>query len=170
MKLLVKLWTTRTPASDGSIIPRDKVEEWLKSDKYRSNIENGTMLSTVTHRDRVLKASPNGEKLSGVVGKDDNLLLNHSGVGKIDRIFLPDDPNDEWVYGEVSLFDENLMDEESAKSIKLIKGLIRNGVKLTTSSVIISYWDQNEVCEKFVDCRGNDFTLSRIWGSYLVCS
>lgn len=160
MVLKLKMFHTITPASDGSVIPRYTVEEYLNSDTYRNSIESGSILCSVSHRDRALTASPNGDKLKGVVGKDDNLLLNKSAVGKITKIFLPDDPQDEWVYGICELFDENLMDKESAENIKQIKGLIRNGVKVSTSSVVISFWNQNEVCEKIVSIRGNDFTLN----------
>lgn len=159
MVLKLKLFHTITPASDGSVIPRYTVEEYLNSDSYRNSIESGSILCTVTHRDRNLKASPNGNLLSGTTGKDDNLLLNFSTVGKITKIFLPDDLQDEWVYGICELFDEELMDDESAKRIKQIKGLIRNGVKMSTSSVIIAYWNQSEVCEKLISIKGNDFTL-----------
>lgn len=160
MVLKLKLFHTITPASDGSVIPRYTVEEYLNSDNYKNSIESGSILCTVSHRDRALTASPDGEKLKGIVGKDDNILLNKSAVGKITKIFLPDDPQDEWVYGICEMFDENLMDEDSAKNIKFIKGLIRNGVKLSSSSVVISYWNQNEVCEKLISIKGNDWTLN----------
>lgn len=159
MVLKLKLFHTITPASDGSVIPRYTVEEYLNSDTYRNSIESGSILCSITHRDRSLKASPDGDKLVGTVGKDDNILLHRSAVGKITKIYLPDDPQDEWVYGICEMFDESLMDEDSAKNIKHIKGLIRNGVKVPSSSVVIAYWNQNEVCEKLISIKGNDFTL-----------
>lgn len=160
MRLLIRLWTCISPASDGSVIHRNKVEEYLNSEGYKNSIESGSMLITVTHRDRNLKAMDKGELLVGTTGKDDAILLNKSAVGKLVKIFLPDDPMDEWVYGIAELFDETLMDEDSAKNIKFIKGLIRNGVKIQSSSVIIAYWNQNEECEKLISVRGNDFTLN----------
>lgn len=160
MKILVRLWTCVSPASDGSRVPREKVIEYLQSEEYKNAIESGTMLSTVSHKDRNVTSTPNGDLVKGVIGRDDQILLNKSCVGKIDKIFLSDDPNDEWVYGIMTIFDESVMDSESAELIRQIKGLIRNGVKLTTSSVLVAYWNENEVCEKLVGCKGNDFTLN----------
>lgn len=160
MKLIVRLFTCVSPASDGSRVPRGKVEEYLSSDSYKNAINSGTMLCTVSHRDRQVSASQGGDLLKGVVGRDDQILLNKSAVGKLTKIFFSDDHSDEWVYGEVELFNEELMDSQSAELIRQIKGLIRNGVKLTTSTILVCYWDENEVCEKFVACKGNDFTLN----------
>lgn len=138
MIALVKMWTTGHPASDGSIIRRNKVEEYLQSEGYRNAIESGSILCSITHAGRSLKSRNDTSSAVGVVGKDDSLLLLKEIVGKITKIFLPDDPMDEWVYGICELFDENLMDEKSAENIRFIKGLIRNGVKISTSSVIIA--------------------------------
>lgn len=160
MRLIARLFTCVSPATDGSRIPRDKVEDYLNSEEYKNAIESGSMLCTVSHRDRVIQASPNGDLIKGVVGRDDQILLNNSAVGKITRIFLPDDPSDEWVYGEIQLFNEDVMDSKSAEKIRQIKGLIRNGVKLTSSSVIVAYWNENEVCERLIGIKGNDFTLN----------
>lgn len=160
MKLIVRLFTCVSPASDGSRVPRDKVIEYLNSDAYKNAIDSGTMLCTVSHRDRQVQASQGGDLLKGVIGRDDQILLNKSAVGKLNKIFFSDDPSDEWVYGEMELFDEGVMDSQSAELIRQIKGLIRNGVKLTTSTILVCYWDENEVCEKFVACKGNDFTLN----------
>lgn len=126
-----------TAASDGSRIPRRVCEEYLNSDSYKTAIEKGTAIGTLTHRDRVLKATEGGERLTGVVGKDDAILLSKTAVSVLERVYLPDDPADEWVYGVMRILDEDVMDEKSAEVIKQVKGLLRNGIKLTTSSVII---------------------------------
>ena len=161
MRCLVKLFTTQSRASDNSLIPRRVVEEYLSSPGYKMAIERGLMVGGRSHRDRVLKASPNGELLSGVVGKDDNLLLNNNSISVIDKIFFnPDDPNDEWVYAIQRFFDPEDMDDASAKAIKQITGMIKNGVKISTSAVVIGYWNEDEVCEKLIGIKGNDITLN----------
>lgn len=137
MRVLVKLFTTISRASDKSLIPRSVVQDYLASEGYRTAIERGLMVGSKTHRDRVIKASEGGERLQGVIGKDDQTMLNYSAISVIEKIFLSDDPNDEWVYAIQRIFDPEDMDEESAKSIRQITGMIKNGVKLTTSAVII---------------------------------
>lgn len=137
MRVLCKLFTTVHRASDGSLIKRDVVADYLNSDSYKTAIERGTILSGLTHRDRVLSASPDGSLLKSVVGKDDNMILNKNIVAVTEKIFLPSDPSDEWVYGIMRIFDESVMDGKSAEAIRQVKGLIANGVKLTTSTVII---------------------------------
>jgi hypothetical protein len=163
MRVLVKLFHTITPASDRSIIPRKVVEEYLQSDEYKNSIERGLMIGSISHADRVLTSRPGGDLLKGVVGKDDAILLNHTGVSVIEKIFLPDDPNDEWVYAIMRFFDENSMDNKSAECIKQIKGLIKNGVKLSTSSIVLAYWNDTgngDICEKLISVKGNDITLN----------
>lgn len=161
MRVLVKLFTTQSRASDGSLIPKSAVEEYLSSPEYKTSIERGLMIGGRSHRDRCLKASPNGDLLNGVVGKDDNLLLNNNAISVIEKIFFnPDDPNDEWVYAIQRFFDPEDMDEESARSIRQITGMIKNGVKISTSAVVIGYWDENETCERLLNIKGNDITLN----------
>lgn len=138
MKCLVKLFTTQSRASDNSLIPRSVVEEYLQSEEYKEAIERGLMIGTKTHADRCMTSRPNGELLKNIVGKDDSILLMSSAISVIEKIFFnPDDPNDEWVYAIQKFFNPEDMDEESAKSIRQITGMIRNGVKISTSAVVI---------------------------------
>lgn len=138
MKCLVKLFTTQSRASDNSLIPRKVVEDYIQSPEYKEAIDRGLMIGGKTHRDRVLKASKDGDLLVGVVGKDDNLILRSNAISVIEKIFFnPDDPNDEWVYAIQRFFNPEDMDEESAKSIRQITGMIKNGVKISTSAVVI---------------------------------
>ena len=155
MKCLARLFTTRTRASDGSLIPRHVVEEYLNSDTYRESIESGTTIGGLTHAFRVLP-----KELKGVVGSDDQLILEKSGIWRLTRIFLPDDPQDEWVYGELELFDESQMDTKSAENIKYIKGLIRQGIKMTISACVVSYWSETEEAQKIINIKSVDATLS----------
>ena len=139
MKVLVKLFTCVSRASDNSLIPRRVVEEFLSSPEYKTAIERGLMVGGRTHRDRNLVASKGGDLLKNTVGKDDNLILNNNSISVIEKIFFnPDDPNDEWVYAIQRFFDPDVMDEESAKAIRQITGMIRNGVKISTSAVVIN--------------------------------
>lgn len=160
MKVLVKLFYTGEAASDGSIIPRSVCQEYLNSTEYKEAIERGLMTGNITHADRCLASRPNGDLLKGVVGKDDSALLNRTCISVIEKIFLSEDPGDNWVYAIQRFFNPEVMDKDSAESIKHITGLIKNGVKVTTSAVVIGYWDENERCEKLVSIRGNDVTLN----------
>lgn len=160
MRVLLRLFTCVSPASDGSVIPKRVVTEYLQSEEYKNSMDKGLTLMSLTHRDRNLKASPNGDLLHATVGKDDNVILNHSAIGRLEKIFLSDDPSDEWCYGIGYIFDESVMDEKSAEAIRQVKGLIKNGVKLTSSAVIIGLWSQDEVCEKLINVKGNDITLN----------
>lgn len=160
MRVIVQLFTTRSRATDNSLIPRSVVEEYLNSDRYKTTIDRGLAVGTCTHRDRQLQAVSEGELLKGVVGKDDNLLLKNSAISVIEKVFLPDDPSDEWVYAVQRFFDPEVMDEDTAKRIRQITGLIKNGVKVSTSAVIVGYWNEDEVCEKLVSIKGNDVTLN----------
>lgn len=57
MKVLCKiLGLDNCPASDGSIIPRRVMEEYLASDAYKKSIEERSMLSSLTHRCRNLSS------------------------------------------------------------------------------------------------------------------
>lgn len=139
MRTLVRLFTTQSRASDQSLIPRRVVEEYLMSDEYKEAVDRGLMIGTLSHRDRQLTATQGGDLLKGVVGKDDSILLQKSGISTIEKIFFnPDDPNDEWVYAIQKFFDPDVMDEESAKSIRQVTGMIKNGVKISTSAVVIN--------------------------------
>lgn len=169
MVLKLKLFHTITPASDGSVIPRNVVEEYLNSDTYRNSIESGSVLCSLTHLNRNLKANKDLDSAVSTIGKDDGIMIHRTAVGKITKIYLPDDPQDEWVYGICKIFDEDLMDKESAENIKYIKGLVRNGVNCSTSAVILGFWNQAECCEKLISIKGNDFTLKlRDLGRYLA--
>ena len=169
MVLKLKLFHTITPASDGSVIPRSVVEEYLNSDTYRNSIESGSVLCSLTHLNRNLKANKDLDSAVSTIGKDDGIMIHRTAVGKITKIYLPDDLQDEWVYGICKIFDEDLMDKESAENIKYIKGLVRNGVNCSTSAVILGFWNQAECCEKLISIKGNDFTLKlRYLGRYLA--
>lgn len=161
MKVLVKLFTTQSRASDNSLIPRSVVETYLQSEEYKNAIDRGLMIGSKTHLDRNISAR--GEEAAagkGTIGKDDNILRFFTGISVIEKIFLPEDPSDEWVYAIQRFFNPDDMDEESAKSIRQIEGMIKNGVKISTSAVVIGYWNEDEVCERLVQIRGNDVTLN----------
>lgn len=140
------------PATDGSLIPRRVVEEYINSDSYKDAIDKHLMLGSVTHSNRVL---PSDKK--NVIGKDDMILLDNSAVCCVERIFVE---NDGWTYCVIRFFDEELMDDASKQRIRQMKGLIRNGVKISGSAVIVAYWSSEELCEKIVKVSGYDFTLN----------
>lgn len=163
MKLLARLFPYDSAATDGSVIPRRVVEEYLNSDTYKETMDQLTATGGMTHIDRCLpvdgcgNSSDNSGKrpVKNIIGKDDLLILNKNITHAIERIFIE---NDGWVYGVLKVFDETLMDDDSAQRIKQVKGLIRNGVKLHVSCVITAFWDSNEYAEKIARINGVDIT------------
>lgn len=168
MKLIVKLLPLDKPAADGSTVSRKVVEDYLNSDEYRDTIENLTATGGLTHIDRCLPSDGCGNSsdgsgtrpVKGIIGKDDLLILNKNITHAIEKIYIGDDG---WVYAVLKVFDETLMDDDSAKRIKQLKGLIRNGVKLNSSAVIIAFWSSTESCERIVRVSGIDITLCPSW-------
>lgn len=150
MEVLCKLFSYINPASDNSRIPVDKVREYLNSDAYEESIRKKNMLGGITHYSRILKGDQ-----KGVIGRDDNLWIENNATHVITKISIGDDG---WVYANIEIFDENQMDQETAEKIRKIKGLIRQGVKLGLSSVVVAYWTEDEVCEKLISIKGADWT------------
>lgn len=149
MKVLCKILGLgdRYPASDGSIIPKQVMEEYLNSEAYRKSIEEKTMISSLTHRCRNLSAVfPDKPALKSTIGKNDALLIVGGGPGGNDapcpthvvtKLFIGDD---DWLYGEMEIFDPELFDDYAKDNIKRLLGLLRSGCKVHTSAVIIGYW------------------------------
>ena len=171
MKVLCKILGLgdRYPASDGSVIPKQVMEEYLNSETYRKTIEEKSMLSSLTHRCRNLSAVfPDKPALSKVIGKDDSLLCVSPEAPVpthvVTKLFIGDD---DWLYGEMEIFNPELFDGFAKENIKRLLGLLRSGVKLHTSCVVIAYWSQQkngvDLCKRIQEIRGVDATCNASW-------
>lgn len=164
MRVKCRWWNFMNPAADGSVMSQSVFEQYLRSDEYRDLIESGNTLSSLTHRSRDLKCTPPSYgNLKGTIGKDDALLIlgedMPSPTHKIERLYAEDG----WACADIQILNEEGADKEMAENIKRLKTLIRQGVYLPCSAVILAYWDNQggtDVCKKIQSIKGIDITLN----------
>ena len=171
MKVLCKiLGLDNCPASDGSIIPRRVIEEYLASDAYKKSVEEKSMISSLTHRCRNLSSVfPDKPNLQKTVGKDDSLLIVGSDAPApthvVTKLYIDD--RDNWLYGEMEIFSPEGADQYMRDSILRLTHLLRSGVKIHTSCVVVAYWNQQkngtDEAKKIVAIKGVDITLGSSW-------
>lgn len=156
------------PASDGSIIPRDVLEAYLRTDEYKSAIESKKMLGTLTHRARNLANAPAsaGTALNKTVGKDDMLLMvgTDAPTHYVERLYIE---NDGWCYADIKILDETGLDDHAIQNIRRLKGLLKQGVMPGVSAIILGYWEDSAVggsyLKRLVATKGLDITLNPSW-------
>lgn len=167
MKLTIQFWNCSNAASDGSRIPLEVFDEYFRSSQYQEAIESKSMLCSLTHRSRNLKsAPPEYQSLKSTVGNDDLMLcVDHntpSPIMYIDRMYYNNETG--WVCADATVLDESTADEDMAKQIKRFKSLLRGGVKLGCSAVVVAYWDNagtgGDICRKINSIKGVDITLN----------
>ena len=167
MKIKLRFWKCSQKASDGSVITLPVFQEYINSDEYKESIEAKSMLCTLTHRSRDLKALPADQiGAKGLVGKDDSILIVDprvpSPVMYITRIYY--DPESDWVCAEAEIFDETLCDEAMSEQIKRLKALLKSGVMLGVSCVIVANWASNgkegDYCKSIRQIKAIDVTIS----------
>lgn len=167
MRLKLRFWDCSVPASDGSRISLDVFKEYLSSPQYKEAIESRSMLSSLTHRSRNLKASPSDyQNMKGTVGNDDIMLcVDHNTpapIMYIERIYH--DPQSSWMCADAKVIDENLADEDMAKQIRRFKALLKEGVRPGVSCVVVGFWSgegsSGDVCKKINQIKGIDVTLN----------
>ena len=167
MKLTIRFWNCANAASDGSRIPLEVFDEYFRSSQYQDAIESKSMLCSLTHRSRNLKsAPPEYQSLKATVGNDDLMLcVDHntpSPIMYIDRMYYNNETG--WVCADATVLDESTADEDMAKQIKRFKSLLREGVKLGCSAVVVAYWDNagtgGDICRKINSIKGVDITLN----------
>lgn len=151
LKVLVKLFSTEEQASDGSTIPRKSVEEYLSSSDYQLIINDKLSLGGVTHKDR--KLNPEYE---GVVGMDDQVLINDNCTHYISKIFFKD--NDPFIYAILRVFDPDKFAGKRKDNIINLRGLLESGVKPPVSVVIQALWSPSNVAERIIRVKGCDYT------------
>jgi len=136
-------------ATDGSIFSKKVLLEYLQSDMYKYRIENKLMVGGITHLNRDESRTP-----SRIIAISDQMLLNKSITHYVTELYIQND----WMYGTIKFLDEKIMDEDSAKNIRFIKGLLLNGIYVPVSASVVAEWRGN-VAVRVYDILGIDFTL-----------
>lgn len=154
MKVLLKLYSTEDSAADGSRIPRKQTEDYLASEDYKILIKDKLGFGGVTHKDRRLDP-----QYKGIVGQDDQVLINDNATHYFTKIFMKD-ATDPFVYGEVEFFDPELFIGRRKEIIQNLIGDIKSGVKIPVSIVIHAVWNSMNVAERIIRIKGVDFTMN----------
>ena len=153
LEFSVKLFDTTSFAADGSNIPRRSCEEYLKSDDYRTVIENKLGIGGESHKDRRLKP-----ELKGLVGMDDQVLIHNNALHYYTKLYFK--PFDEFLYADATTFDPDLFAGERKDRIINEIGMLSSGVRLPVSVVIQAMWSKRGTAERIVRIKGFDFTLN----------
>lgn len=141
MKIKLRFWNCENAASDGSRIPLEVFNEYFRSPQYQEAIESKSMLCSLTHRSRNLKSAPSDyQGLKSTTGNDDLMLVvDHntpSPVMYIDRMYY--DREIGWVCADATVISEESADEDMAKQIRRFKSLLKEGIKLGCSAVVVN--------------------------------
>jgi len=146
----IKLFECNVKASDGSIIPREIVEAYLKSETNAKVNRDNLMLGGLTHKDRY------GDKTKKGTGVDDPMILNRNTTHRINDLELVGD----WVCAKLTVFDPDLFTGEVKQNIEYLQGLINSGVALPGSVVIDGDWSKKGVLLVLKLIVGWDVTLN----------
>lgn len=147
----VQLFDTTSFAADGSNIPRRSCEEYLQSSDYQTIIRDKVAIGGLSHKDRRLKP-----ELKGIVGMDDQVLINDNALFYITKLYFKDGSN--FLYARAKTFDPDLFAGKRAENIYNLMGLIKSGVRMPVSVVIQALWSKRGVAEKILRIKGFDFT------------
>lgn len=139
-------------AADGSHIGESVVRNYLESKDYKLSIEGKLTMGYLTHRGRSLESLGasigNPGIVKKVVGRDDAGLCVGENLPTfthyVKEFYIEDVPGEgPFLMALVHIFDEKDFDHVAAENIRRLKGLIRSGVRLTCSLVVLSYWNDN---------------------------
>lgn len=176
MEVIVRCCSLIKPAADGSIIGETVVRNYLQSKEYQLSIDGKLTLGYLTHRGRNLECLPgnvNSPKLKTCIGKDDSGLIVADGVPTYTHYvkeFFVDNVEGEgpWLCAKVVIFNEKDFDGLAADNIKRLKALIRAGVRLTCSLVVLAFWDSTssgvDICKSIRSIKSLDWTVNPSFG------
>lgn len=165
MKCWIRVLNLNAPASDGSQVPYDVLQSYINSEECKQALAEHTMLSSLTHRCRNLKAVfPNNGEISRVIGKDDALLAVEEGAPTITHYITDlEIRKDGWLWAKATLMEEMGLDDLSIQNIRRLKGLLKNGVHVGASCVLLGMWKSEsrgcDVLKKLVSFKAVDITL-----------
>jgi hypothetical protein len=130
----------------------------------------------LTHRGRsldVLPSSVGNPGIKKVVGRDDAGLIVGENLPTfthyVKEFYIEDVPGEgPWLCALVHIFDENQgFDEISIQNIKRLKALIRSGVRLTCSLVVLAFWSGEggiDECKSIKAIKSLDWTVNPSFG------
>jgi len=159
------------PASDGSIVPIEVMESYLKSNECQEALRMHKMIGSLTHRSRSIKSNfaETGSELSRVIGKDDSMISMLPGAPcpthYVDKLYIEDG----WLWAEIEILDPSVMDDAAAQSIKRLSGMLKNGIYPGVSAIIVGFWSsdnsgsKSDILRKLVNFKGVDVTLNASW-------
>ena len=165
MKCWIRVLNLNAPASDGSQIPYEVLKSYIESEECKQDLAEHTMVSSLTHRCRNLKAVfPNNPELPRTTGKDDSLIMVEDGAPTITHYITElEIRNDHWLWAKCTVMEEEGLDDISIQNIRRLKGLLKNGVYVGASAVILGLWQSEgkgcDVLRKLVKLKGVDLTL-----------
>ncbi len=176
MEVKVRCCSLTKPAADGSIIGETVVRNYLQSKEYQLSVDGKLTLGYLTHRGRNLECLPgnvNSPKLKTCIGKDDSGLIVAEGAPTythyVKEFFIENvEGEGPWLSASVVIFDEKNFDGFAAENIKRLKALIRAGVKLTCSLVVLAFWDSTssgiDLCKSIKSIKSLDWTVNPSFG------
>jgi hypothetical protein len=177
MDVRVRCCSLTKNAADGSLIGETVVRNYLASKEYQLSIEGKLTMGYLTHRGRSMDTMPstigNTATLKKVVGRDDAGLCVAEGVPTfthyVKEFYIEDVPGEgPWLCALVHILDEDGFDDIAAANIKRLKALIRSGVKLTCSLVVVAYWDSQssgiDICRQIKNIKSLDWTVNPSFG------
>ena len=139
-------------AADMSHIGETVVRNYLDSEDYKLSIEGKLTMGYLTHRGRNIESQPssigNPAQVKKLIGRDDTGLCVGQDLPTfthyVKEFYIENVPGEgPFLMALVHIFDEKDFDHIAAENIRRLKGLIRSGVRLTCSLVILSYWENN---------------------------
>ena len=176
MEVKVRCCSLTKPAADGSIIGETCARNYLQSKEYQLSVDGKLTLGYLTHRGRNLECLPSSvgsPKLKTCIGKDDSGLIVAEGVPTythyVKEFFIENvEGEGPWLCASVVIFNEKDFDGLAAANIKRLKALIRAGVKLTCSLVVLAFWDSTssgvDLCRAIKSIKSLDWTVNPSFG------
>lgn len=177
MDVRVRCCSLTKNAADGSLIGETVVKNYLESKEYKLSIDGKLTMGYLTHRGRSMDTMPstigNTATLKKVVGRDDAGLCVADGVPTfthyVKEFYIENVPGEgPWLCALVHILDEDGFDDIAAANIKRLKALIRSGIKLTCSLVVVAYWDSQssgvDVCRQIKNIKSLDWTVNPSFG------
>lgn len=164
-------------AADGSHIGETVVRNYLNSEEYERSMETRECLGYLTHRGRGLTALPDSigkpELLRKQIGVDDAGLCVGENVPTythyVKEFYIENVPGEgPFLCALIHILDEKDFDSLAAENIKRLKGLIKSGVQVPCSMVVLAYWESNgngiDECKRIKLLKGVDFTKNPSFG------
>ena len=166
-------------AADNSIIPEYVVREYLESEDYKRSIATRSTLGCLTHKSRGVDGMPSSAGDYNIVkkkiGDSDQLLLVADGISTpthyVSEFYIEETPRGNWLSAKVHILDAEDFDERAAENIRRLKGLLKSGVFLANSLVVVAWWsgaDRSnsgaDTAKKIKLIKSLDWTLSPSFG------